>query len=67
VKNNLIFLRYKIKQNSGYIKKLEDDRCKEPIRRHSLYTEVKRQDGMPSTLDEHIYDDLIDKGENNSA
>ena len=28
-----------------------------------MYTEVKRQDGMPSTLDEHIYDDLIDKEE----
>jgi hypothetical protein len=39
------------------IKKLEDAKCKEPRRRHSLYTEVKRQDGMPSTLDEHIYDE----------
>ena len=45
------------------IKKLEDDRCKEPRRRHSLSSEVKRQYGLPSTLDEHIYDDLIDKEE----
>jgi hypothetical protein len=43
------------------IKKLEDDRCKEPNRRHSLSSEVKRMDRMVSTLDEHVYDELIDR------
>ena len=40
---------------------MEDDRCKEPRGRHSLSSEVKRKDGMVSTLDEHVYDELIDK------
>ena len=43
------------------IKKLEDNRCKEPRGRHSLYSEVKRKDGMVSTLDEHVYDELMDR------
>jgi hypothetical protein len=43
------------------IKTLKDDRCKEPNRRHSLSSEVKRKDRMVSTLDEHVYDELIDR------
>ena len=45
------------------IKRLKDDRRKKPRRRHSLYTfysKVKRKKRMSSTLDEYVYEDIID-------
>jgi hypothetical protein len=45
------------------IKRLKDDRRKKPRRRHSLYTffsKVKRKNRVSSTLDEHVYENIID-------
>lgn len=42
-------------------KKLKDDRCKEPKRKHYVLSKVKGKDRMSSTLDEPVYNVIIDE------
>lgn len=42
-------------------KKLKDDRCKEPKRKHYVLSKVKGKDVMSSTLDEPVYNVIIDE------